>query len=265
MTGVAPGGAGIHIVGREGVKAKRRGVGVDVLGDRLEAGEVLQLVHAVPRLLDEVGIDDDAVALEAVADGDQLAAVVIQVVGVGVELLGDRRAGQVERVVAPVLDGVGVADDEQGRRRALIHLGGQGLAVGAGGGGDDLDVDAGLVLVERGELLQRVVGLGLEVQPIDAARRGGGLVRRSGVFRRGVVPAAAGDERERHHKRKGQCQDLFHNHSSPSTSEYYIKCRDDILYRPELQAVCNIPYNCVYFTKYTPCPSTVLQQVRPFG
>ena len=217
VAGEAPGGAGIHIAGGERVKAEGGGVGVDVLGDGLETLKVLQLVHAVAGLLDQVGVDDDAVALEAVADGDQLAVLIVEVVGVGVQLVGDGGARQVEGIVAPVADGVGVADDVQRRGIALIHLGGQGLAVGAGSGGDDLDVDALLFLVQLGDLLERVVGLRLEVQPVDRAGLAAGGGRRgalgAGAGRRGFGLAAAGNESQGHDHCENKCKNLFHDKS----------------------------------------------------
>ena len=89
---------------------------------------------------------------------------------VGVEQLGDGGVLEVHRVVAPLLDAVLVADDEEGRRRGLVHLGGQGLLIGARGGRDDLDLDVGVGgHVVAGKLLQRLVKLGLEVEPVDGA------------------------------------------------------------------------------------------------
>ena len=204
MAREAPGGAGIHVAGGERVEAKRFGVGVDVLGDGFEAVKVLQLVHAVARRLDERGVDDDAVALEAVADGDELAVFIIEVIGVGVELLGDGRARQIERIVRPVPDGIDVAHDVERGGIALIHLGGERLVVRAGGGGDDLHLDAGLFLVQVGDLMERLVGLGLEVEPVDRAGLGGGS-------RALLLLLAAGGKREEHEQGKRDCKSFFHN------------------------------------------------------
>ena len=168
---------------------------MDVLGDGLQALEVHELVQAVAGGLEEVAIDDDAVALEAVADGDQAAVLVIEVVGVGVQLIGDGGVGQVHGELAPLLDTGLVADDEEGGRGGLVHLGGQRLAVGAGSGGDDLDGNAGLLGVHGGQLLGSLVQLGLEVQPIDRTGiRGGGRSR----------------QREDHDQGQRECDDLFH-------------------------------------------------------
>ena len=170
VAGDAPRRGGVEVGRREGVEAERGGVLVDVLDDGLQRGEVLDVVNAVAGGLDELGVGDDAVALEAVADGDELAAGVIQVVVLGVEQLGDGAVLEVHRVVAPLLDAILVADDEEGRSRGLVHLGGQGLLIGARGGRDDLDLDVGVGgHVVAGKLLQRLVKLGLEVEPVDGA------------------------------------------------------------------------------------------------
>ena len=51
----------------------------------------------------------------------------------------------------------------------LVHLGGQGGLILAGGGGDDLDLHAGLLGVGLGQCLPGLVGLGLEVQIVHAS------------------------------------------------------------------------------------------------
>ena len=198
MAGEAPGGGRIHVGGGEGVEAELGSAGVDVLSDSLQALEVDQLVHAVAGSLDQVGVDDDAVALEAVADGDQAAVLIIEVVGVGVQLIGDGGVGQVHGELAPLLDAGLVADDEEGGRGGLVHLGGQGLAVGAGSGGDDLDGDTGLLGVHLGKALSGLVQFGLEVQPVDRA------------FISSVGGTADSSQSEDHDQGQNQCDDLFH-------------------------------------------------------
>ena len=160
-------------------------------------------------LLDEVGVHDDAVALIAVADGAELAVGVAQLIGVGVEFLGDRGVGQVEGIVAPLLDGVLVADDEEGRSRGLVHLAHEGLVVGTGSGGDDLDGHAGLLGVHLGDFLQHLVRLGLEVQPVDGAV--GGVARGLGRALSGLLLAAAAcEQREAENQRQNQCKCFLH-------------------------------------------------------
>ena len=208
MAGEAPGGGVVHVAGGESVEAQGGGVGVDVLHHSLQGGEVLDLVHGVAGLLHQVGVDDDAVALVAVADGHQLAGLVIEVVGVGVQLVGDGGAGQVHGVVAPVSHAGGVADDEQGGRRVFIHLGGEGLLIGAGGGGDHLDGHTGLVGVGLGQVLGGLVQLGLEVQPVDPAGLAAGSSAAADISAGGSA-AAAGQQGQGHGRAQGQGQDCF--------------------------------------------------------
>ena len=196
MAGETPGGGAVHVGGGEGVEAQLCGAGVDILGNGLQTVKVLDLVHAVTGLLDEVGVDDDAVALVAVADGDQTAVRVIEVVGVGAQLLGDGGAGQIHGKLAPLLDAGLVADDEEGGRGALVHLGGERLAVAAGGGGDDLHGDTGLLGILGGQRLGGLIQLRLEVQPVNGTlirSKSGGACQRK-------------DQDQRQHKR--DC--LFH-------------------------------------------------------
>ena len=178
---------------------------MDVLSDGLESLKVRDVAKRVAGLFEQVFIDDDAVALIAVADGAELAVGVIEVVGVGVELVGNGGAAQVIAVVAPGVDSGLVAHDEQRRGSGLVHLGGQGLVVGAGSGGHNGDGHTGLLGVHGGDLLQRSVGLGLEVQPVDTAGSSIAIVV-SGI----VLLVAAGDERKSHDKSKDHCKILFH-------------------------------------------------------
>ena len=191
MAGEAPGGGVVHVAGGEGVEAQLGGPGVDVLHHGLEGFKVLDVLHLVAGLLHQVGVDDDAVALVAVADGHQLAVLVIEVVGVGVQLVGDGGAGQVQGVVGPVAHAGLVAHVEDGGGLALAHLGVQGLAVGAGGGGDDLHRHAGLLGVHLGHVVEHLVGLRLEVEPVDAAL-GLGVVVLHGLAGLGAGRAVVG-------------------------------------------------------------------------
>ena len=115
VSGHAPAGRVVHVGGNKGIKAQLAGAAVNVGSHGLEACEVLDVGDVVAGLCDEVGVGDDAVALVAVAHGDELAALVIQVVGIGVELRLDGRALEVQCEVAPLLDAGGIADDEHGR------------------------------------------------------------------------------------------------------------------------------------------------------
>ena len=114
-------------------------------------------------------VGDDAVALVAVADGAELAVSVAEVVRIGGELLGNGGVLEVVAVLAPGVDSALIADDEHRGSGVLIHLSGQSLIVGAGGSRHDGDGNAGLLGVHGGDLLQSLVGLGLEVEPVNSA------------------------------------------------------------------------------------------------
>src|SRR5699024_3219081 len=109
-----------------GVKAQFCAAGVDVLGNGLQGSEVLDLIQRVTCLLQELFVDDDAEGLVAVADGLQLASLVVEVKVVGGQLFGDGAVRQVQCVVVPVLQAGQVADVENGGGFGLAHLSGQG-------------------------------------------------------------------------------------------------------------------------------------------
>ena len=195
VTGESPGGAVVHVGGGESVKLQLCGSLVDVLGNSLQAVKVLDLVHRVTGLFDQGGVGDDAVALEAVADRNELAVCVIEVVSVGVQLFFDRGALEVKRKVAPVLDALLVADNKQCRGIGLVHLSGESGAVGAGSSGNDLYINTLCLGVLLGEVLQGLVDLGLEVEPVNralcAACRLGSAVSGAVSLGSAVVAAAA--------------------------------------------------------------------------
>ena len=194
VAGEPPAGGTVHIGGGKGVEAQLRGAGVDVLHDGLQRFEVGDLVQLVAGLLEEVHIDDDAVALIAVADGAELAVLIIDVVGIGVQLVGDLGAGEIQAVVGPGVGAGLVAHDEQGGRVGLVHLSGQGLRIGAGSGGDHVHGDAGLLGVELRDLLKNFIGFGLEVQPVDGA----------------ILRVGHGDQSEHEAQNESQSKDLLH-------------------------------------------------------
>ena len=91
VSGESPAGAAVHVGRCESVKAKLRSAAVDIFRNSFQTFEVLDLIHGVTGRFDEVRIDNDAVAFIAVADGDELSVFRIQVVGVRIQLIGDRR------------------------------------------------------------------------------------------------------------------------------------------------------------------------------
>ena len=209
MAGEAPGGGAVHVAGGEGVEAQLVRAGVDILDHGLQGLKVGDLLHGVAGLRQQVGVHDDAVALIAVADGSQLAVLGVEVVGVGVQLIGDGGAGKVIAVVAPGANGGLVAHDKEGGGVGLVHGGGEGLVVGAGSSGLHGHRHAGLLGVHLGDGLQDLIRLGLEVQPKDTA---GGFCAGSGAGG-GVVAAAASQQSQaqagRQHKSKRFLHHVF--------------------------------------------------------
>ena len=221
MAGEAPGGAAVHACGGESGEAQLVLAGGDVFHNSLQGLEVGDLVDGVAGFSKQGLVDDDAVALVAIADGAELAVCVIEHVSVGAQLVSNGSAGQVQAVLAPGVHSGGVADNEQGGCVGLVHLGGEGLVVGAGSGGDDLYGNAGLFGVHLGDLLQSLVGFGLEVQPVDGACGGCALLSGSGALFCGGCALcgscgfAACAQGEYHGKAENKCENLFHLLRSP--------------------------------------------------
>ena len=231
MAGEAP--AGVRAHGRRGkrIESKLGSAGVDVFGSGLQSLEVLDVGDIIAGLGEQFLVDDAAVALVAVADGAELTILVIEVVSVGGQLVGDGRAGQIVAVVAPCGDSSLVADDEQRGHLALVHLSGQRLVVRAGSGGHDRDGNTGLLGVHGSDLLERFVRLRFEVQPVDGTGSCGsslfggflggsrffglGLLGGSGRLGRlrgrlGVGGRCASHQTKRQNQRQEQCDKLFH-------------------------------------------------------
>ena len=160
MAGETPGGGAVQTGGGEGVEAQLVGAGVDVIGYGLQGGEVGDLVQGVTGLGQQGLVDDDAEGLVAVTHGQQFAVLTVEVEVVGGEFLGEVGVGEVIAVLAPGLDGAGVAALEHGGGAVgLIHLDGESVVVLAGGGGDDLHGDTGLLGVLLGQILPGLVRL----------------------------------------------------------------------------------------------------------
>ena len=190
----APVGGTVHAGGGEGGKAQLVLAGGDVLGNLLQVGKALDVVHGVAGLFQQALVDDDAVALDDVGDAQGLVAV-LEGVGVAGQLTGHGGAGQIVAVVLPVGQTHGAVDLEQGGRVALGHLAHQGGLVLAGSGGHDLNGNAGLLGVLGGQVLPVLILLGLEVQVVNLARSGrsGALGRSSlGSSGRGGLAAGSG-------------------------------------------------------------------------
>ena len=61
--------------------------------EQFTARHIVLRIHQVEVAMQ--GVDDDAVALEAVADGDQTAVLIIEVVGIGGELVSNGSTGEI--------------------------------------------------------------------------------------------------------------------------------------------------------------------------
>ena len=206
---------------------------MDVLRDGPQGVEVLDVADSVAGLLDQVGVHDDAVGLVAEAGADQAALVVLVGVVGGGEGLLNVGAGKVHGAGAPLLDAGGGADVEERGGVGLVHLGRQGLLVGAGRGGLDLDLDVGVLLhVGLGKGLGGLVELGLEVEPVDVAGMAIGAGA-AGVRRAGTA-AAASEAKDRRRRRAERDELLPRNvpHRDPPVAS----CSNDAFRRSRIIA-----------------------------
>ena len=198
------GGGGEHALNAQFVLE-----GGHVLNDGLERVEALDLVHGgilgglVLRgevLVHDGVVVDDAIALDHV--GDAVHGVAL---GHGQRLIGKHvvklGVGKVEAVVLPALQAHRAVDLEDGGGVGLGDLRAQRLLVGAGGGGDDVDVNARLRLVGGGDLFVNFGDLGLEVEEVDLG----------GLLREGAHAAQREDQGQ------SECHEFLHNDSSFSS------------------------------------------------
>ena len=103
VAGEAPAGIVAHGRGGEGIEAELGSTSVDVLSDGLESLKVRDVAKRVAGLFEQVFIDDDAERTRSSSRWSRaLPFGVIEVVGVGVELVGNGGAAQVIAVVAQV-------------------------------------------------------------------------------------------------------------------------------------------------------------------
>ena len=207
MAGETPRGGAVQTGGGEGIEAQLSGAGVDVIGNGLQGLEVGDLVQRVTGLLQQSLVDDDAKGLVAVTDGNGLAVGILQIKVMGGHLVVHVGAFQVVAELTVAVDSTQIAHLEHGGSGVLIHLGGQGGVVLAGGGGDNLDGYTGLSGVGGGQSLPSGVGLGLEVQVVHAA--GGSVAALVGVGI-GLLLLAAGYQGQSHHESQEHCKKLLH-------------------------------------------------------
>ena len=158
--------------------------GLHVVGNCLQGIEIIDFVHGSGLgsvegevLVEDVLVVDQAVGFHHVRHTDNLVAILESHILVG-ELLVHIRFGHVGGVLLPVLVTDRAVHLEQGRGLGLGNLRLQGLLIGAGCRGLDLDLNAlllGVFLGQGGPLISR---LRLKVQVIDLAL---GVVAGSGA------------------------------------------------------------------------------------
>ena len=224
MAGESPRGGAVQSCGGEGIEAQLTGTGVDVIGDLLQGLEIGDVGQFVTGLLQQSLVDDNAESLIAVANGNNLTGIIVQVKGIGGHFLVHVGIPQVQAVVAPGLHSALVANLEQGRSGGLVHLGGEGVVVGAGSGSHNRDLHAGLFGIQLGQILPGLVSFGLEVQVVHGAGSGcgrlgslGGGLSSLGVCGFGVAGGSGvggltctGGEAQDHNRCQQQCDDLLH-------------------------------------------------------
>ena len=129
-------------------------------------------------LLKQRLVDDDAERLVAIAGAVGFAVLALDVEVLGGHLVEEIGAVERQAVFLPGVQAGLVAALEQGGSAVLRHFGGEGLAVGAGSCGDDLDGHAGQLGVLSSQFLPGSVCFGLEVQVVDLTlgSRGSGFV-----------------------------------------------------------------------------------------
>ena len=222
VAGETPGRGAVQTGSGECVKAQLCAASMDVVGNSLQGLKVGDLLQGVTSLLQQSGVDDEAEGLVAVAHSLQFAGFVVQVEVVGAQLTGQSGVGQIQGVFVPVLQAGHVADVENGGSLRLGHFGGQGVGVGTGSGGDNLDRHAGLLGVQSSQLLQSSVSFGLEVQVIHTAFAGGSIGSSLGFTcgassgrRLGLGGGtAAGSQTQNHDQSQQHSNQLFHCFSS---------------------------------------------------
>ena len=226
--------------------------GGHVLNDGLERVEALDLVHGgilgglVLRgevLVHDGVVVDDAVALDHV--GDAVHGVAL---GHGQRLIGKHvvklGVGKVEAVVLPALQTHRAVDLEDGGGVGLGDLRAQRLLVGAGGGGDDVDVHARFRLVGGGDLLVDLGDLRLEVEEVDLG----------GLLREGAHAAQREDQGQ------SECHEFLHNDSSfssiahgPSPRAARFRRRAFKENYTKVRRICQAQMSAVCTEMYTKC------------
>ncbi len=196
-----PVGAAVHARrGKRALYAHVLLVRLDLLGNSLESGKVVQSVDALDGgpIRGKVGIEqrlvvDDAVGLHDVGNTDDRAVIEQRKIIAG-QMRIHFAVLHVVAIILPVAVAHGAVDLEKSGSFGLGDLALKGGLVGAGGGGHDGDGHAGLLGVELGKTLPLLILLGLEVEIINGAggRFGLGGNGLGGGSRRGLGGGSGG-------------------------------------------------------------------------
>ena len=235
-----PVGAGVHAGGGEGAQhAQLLAARLDILGYGLERFKIVDLVgglnhRAVQRhiLVQEGAVVDEAVRLDHIRDSQHLP-VLDEGEVIAFEVAVERGIAQVQAIVPPGFQAHGAVDLKQRGRIRLLHLGPQGVLIGAGGGGHHRDGHAGLLRVGLGQRLPLLGLFGLEVEVVDRAGSGdrgrGRLRRRIRCGRLGngrILGHAENGDRPYHQQGNGQYGKQFLHKSPHSFSSCAGSCAD---------------------------------------
>ena len=196
----APIGAGIETGGSEcALNAELVLLGLDVISHGLQGIEIVDILDVLDLgaigsdvLVQQILVVNQAIGFHSVRNANDLVPILEGDVLVD-ELLVRLSVRHVISVGLPVLIADRTVDLEQGRGFGLGDLGLQGLLVGAGSSGPDLDLDTGFLGVILGQLLPFVVGFRLEVQVIDLALAVVGAGARSASAQRAYGHRRNGD------------------------------------------------------------------------
>ena len=163
----SPVGGAVHTGGGESVKAELCGAGMNVISDSLQGLEVLDFVHGMTGLLDESLVGDDAVGFDNVRNAANLAFGILQSEILAGEFLGDGCVGQISAIILPVCQTDRAVDLEQGGSVCLCDFGCECGLVGAFCCGQNVNLHAGLLGVQLGEILPLLILLRLELQIVN--------------------------------------------------------------------------------------------------
>lgn len=117
MAGEAPGGGAVQTGGREGVEAQFVLAGMDVFGNGLQGGEILDVGQGVAGLFKQRLVGDDAERFVAVADAERFTVFAVEVELGGGQLVVEVGVAQIKAEILPcVKTGLVAALEQRGGR-----------------------------------------------------------------------------------------------------------------------------------------------------